>query len=104
LGHRSGSGQPGPGRVGFWVEYCRDFLDFRSFQAGSGFEFLVAQVISGFRSFESGSGQVSSHLISDSLELWVISGQVGFFFVMFYFGLGRISSWVEFRVGLSIML
>jgi hypothetical protein len=57
---------------------------------GSGFDFLVAQVILGFGSFGSGSGQVSGHLISSSLSGFELfrfgSGRIGFFFVMFYFG------------------
>jgi hypothetical protein len=46
---RVGSGQSDPGRVGFWDEYYRGFFpDFWSFRVGSGFGFLVAQVIPGF--------------------------------------------------------
>jgi hypothetical protein len=64
-------------RVEFWIEHYRVFLSFRSFRAGSGLRFLVAQIISGFGSFKSGSGQISGHLISGSLGFWVISGQAG---------------------------
>jgi hypothetical protein len=54
------------------------FFSFWSFRIGSGYV--------GFR-----SDRVSDHLISGSLRFWVILGQVGFFFVMFYFG----SDWIS---------
>jgi hypothetical protein len=62
-----------------------------------GFGFLVAQVISVFESFGSGSGQVLGHLISCSLGFWVISGRAGPCWVLGHL----ISSSIGFQVILS---
>jgi hypothetical protein len=46
-------------------------------RAGSGFRFLLTQVILDFGSFRFGSGWVSGPLISDNLRFRVVSGRVG---------------------------
>jgi hypothetical protein len=100
--------------IGSWVRFGsirsgssrvlgRTLLGFFRFQvnsgqAGSGFGLLVAQVISSFGSFVSGSGRVSDHLISGNLEFWVILSLIGlgrvlFCDVLFWVGL-------NFRSGL----
>jgi hypothetical protein len=64
--------------VGFWVKHCHIFLGFES-----GFRFLLAQVISDFKLFGSGSSQILSHLISGSLEFWVVLGRIGLSRILF---------------------
>jgi hypothetical protein len=79
LGHGSGSGRSGPGRVEFWVEQYRFFR-------------VSGHFGSGFGSFGFGSGRVLGHLISDNLGFRVVSGQVGLGRVLFcLFGSGQIS-------------
>jgi hypothetical protein len=57
------------------IMFFRISSHFGSGRGGLGFGFLVAQVMSGFRSFGSGSSRILGHLISDSLGFQVISGR-----------------------------
>jgi hypothetical protein len=92
----SGSGLDGLGRVNLTKKIIGSRIRFGSIRSGSGqilgrtildffrvsgqfrlgFELLVAQVISDFESFGSGSGRILDQVISGNLEFWVILGRV----------------------------
>jgi hypothetical protein len=65
-------------------------------------DFLLAQVMLGFKSFGSELGRVSGHFTSDSLGFQVVSGRVepswvGFFFCHILFQIGSNFGSSDFR-------
>jgi hypothetical protein len=87
LGHGLGSGRPDSGRVE--SDFRLNIVSFLGFRSG----FKFSSSISDFGSFGFGSGRVLDYLISGSFGFFVISGWVGFFFIMFYFR----SDWISDR-------
>jgi hypothetical protein len=96
-GNRAGRVLVRTDRIGFWVEHFR--VSVHSGRAGSGFGLLLAQVISSFGSFGSGSSQVSDHLISGNLGFQVILDRVLFCDVLFQVG----SNFGSGRVGFGVV-
>jgi hypothetical protein len=103
LGHGSGSDRFGPSRVVFQVEHYRIFSGLKSFQVDRvGFRVLMSLNHFGLRVIRVrvglGFGLYDIGYFSGFGLFRVGSGLVGFFFIMFNFGSGRISGRVGFQI------